>query len=87
MSGCDLSFSEERVQGLINRINEYESYFRHVDKGDGEKLDHQGTTAYINLVKLVVSMRQESATPDAKDPAEIRRIAQRIMREEYGVSE
>ena len=76
-------FGIERVEGLLARIREYEKYFAQ-EAVNKEKPDHQGTTAYLNLVKLVCSLK-ESEAMKGEDPEETGREARRIFMEEYGV--
>jgi len=73
-----------RVEGLLARIREYEAYFERNAVDEEYRPDHQGTTAYINLVKLVCSLK-EAETLSGGDPHEAGREARRIFREEYGV--
>jgi hypothetical protein len=83
MSG-QADFSKERLEGLLSRIRNYEKYFNEKETGADKNPDHQGTTAYINLVKLVCSLK-ESEPGEASDPDEAVREARRIFMEEYGV--
>jgi len=82
-------FNEARVQGLLERIRDYEAYFSDMEgQGDGRKdvgrLDHQATTAYINLVKLVCSLK-ENEPEEKSDPEAVSEAARRVFREEYGL--
>ena len=84
MSPRDLTeIGGERVEGLLERIREYEKFFAQ-DSAKNQKPDHQGTTAYINLVKLVCSLKESEALRSG-DPEEAGREARRIFQEEYGV--
>jgi hypothetical protein len=76
-------FGGQRVEGLVTRIREYESYFAQ-EAAKEKKPDHQGTTAYINLVKLVCSLKEAEAHKSG-DPEERAREARRIFKEQYGV--
>jgi len=83
-------FKEKRVQGLLRRIGDYESYFREIEKKSedtegGVRLDHPGTTAYINLVKLVLSITVEKEAVKAGNSEELRVAARKILKEVYGV--
>lgn len=71
------------MEGLLARIREYEKYFE-TEAAEEGRPDHQGTTAYINLVKLVCSLKE--AEPDnSKEPEAAANEARRIFMEEYGV--
>lgn len=84
-----VGIADDRVQGLLARIRDYEAYFSDMEgKGDEPKdgglLDHKATTAYINLVKLVCSL-MENEPEERSDPEAVSRAARKIFREEYGV--
>ena len=49
-----------------------------------KRLDHQATTAYMNLVKLACSL-MEALGSEGHEPGQISQAARRIFMEEYGV--
>lgn len=82
MSAGDQKFDESTISGLIRRMSDYEMYFK---TEDGDKLDHQGTTAYINLIKLVYSIKSEGGEAGQDDPEQMKERVRRVLKEEYGV--
>ena len=69
---------------LVSRINDYKIYFGSAEAKD-DKLDHQGTTAYINLMKLVMSVREAEGAEDAKNEEELKKLGLKILKEVYGI--
>ena len=69
---------------LVTRIEDYRKYFSDSEAKD-DKLDHQGTTAYINLMKLVMSIREAEGAENAKNEEELKKLGLKILREVYGI--
>ena len=69
---------------LVTRIEDYRKYFSDSEVKD-DKLDHQGTTAYINLMKLVMSIREAQGAENAKNEEELKKLGVKILREVYGI--
>ena len=74
----------EMEKNLVARIDDYRVYFKSSEDKD-DKLDHQGTTAYINLMKLVMSIREAHGTDGAKSDKELKKLAAKILKEVYGI--
>lgn len=83
MGTTDRREIEKRVvQGLLQRLTEYEVFFAaHIN----EKADHRAHTAYTGIVKTLMSVLGKPG-PVPRDPAEAKRAAREIFRNEYGIT-
>lgn len=89
------------IKSLLRRKRAYEKYFLLKeairpadDSAVGEKpkpkkkmemdMDTQAQNAYTSIVKTIVELSRKSPK-ETKDPAEMKRIAEEILRTEYGI--
>jgi hypothetical protein len=68
------------IEDLIRRKEAYEAFF--ADK-TGE-IDSRAESAYASLVKTIVELSIKAGNR-ARDPEELRRIADEILENDYGI--
>ena len=76
------SLEEKMIRSLLKRKREYEKYFK--AKEEKNEIDNQTTNAYAGLIKTIVELSRK-APKEAKDPAELKRLAEEILENEYGI--
>lgn len=75
-----ISFEEKIMLKLIAQIEKYEAYFE-----NNATIDNQAVYAYTNLLKTIIELSRKRPQKEAKDPAEMRRLAEEILESEYGI--
>lgn len=73
------TFERQMIDDLLKRKEAYEAFFR-----TQEQIDHKAESAYASLVKTIVELSIKAGTR-AKDPEEIKRIADEILENDYGI--
>jgi hypothetical protein len=76
------SFEERMMIKLALQIEKYERYFECLEAG---RMDNQAMYAYTNLLKTVVELSRKVKVKTKKDPEELRRAADEILKSEYGI--
>lgn len=74
------AIEERMIRDLLRRKRAYEGYFK-----DLKGVDNPAQSAYLSLIKAIVELAGKTAAPEAADAEECRRVAERILRDEYGV--
>jgi hypothetical protein len=74
------TFERRMIEDLLKRKESYEAYF----KTQEDPIDHKAESAYASLVKTIVELSIKAGTR-AKDPEELRRIADEILENDYGI--
>jgi hypothetical protein len=74
------TFDRRMIDDLIKRKESYEAYFKTQD----DPIDHKAESAYASLVKTIVELSMKAGAR-AKDPEELRRIADEILENDYGI--
>jgi hypothetical protein len=84
-----LSIEEQGIKALLKRKREYEKYFKTLLKKENPEtdnlgMDHQAQTAYTNIIKTLVELSRKAAS-EAKDPERLKRLAEEILENDYGI--
>ncbi len=74
------TFERRMIDDLLKRKESYEAYF----KTQQDPIDHKAESAYASLVKTIVELSVKAGTK-TRDPEEIRRIADEILENDYGI--
>jgi hypothetical protein len=74
------TFERQMIEDLLLRKAAYEALFREQEK----EIDHKAESAYASLVKTIVELSIKAGTR-AKDPEELKRIADEILENDYGI--
>lgn len=74
---------EKMIRDLLKRKRAYEKYFKS-KKENPENIDPKAESAYASLVKLIVEISKK-ADLRAKDPEEMKRLAEEILENDYGI--
>jgi hypothetical protein len=80
MSAGRAPFEKRMIDDLLKRKEAYEAYFKTAE----EPMDHKAETAYASLVKTIVELSLKTGS-SAKDPGELRRVAEEILENDYGI--
>lgn len=75
-----LTIEERMIRDLLRQKRRYEKYFKTLK----EHVDNQAQTAYTNIIKTIVELSRK-AGKEARDPEEMKRIADEILETEYGI--
>jgi hypothetical protein len=75
-----LTIEERMIRDLLRQKRRYEKYFKTLK----DNVDNQAQTAYTNIVKTIVELSRK-AGKEARDPEEMKRLADEILKSEFGI--
>jgi hypothetical protein len=77
------SIEEQAIKALLRRKGEYERYFDTLREKD-EKMDSPAQNAYTTIIKTLVELSKKAAPPK-RSAEEIRKAAEEVLRNDYGI--
>ncbi len=82
VNDSQISFEEKMLSDLLKQKEKYETYFDSINL-----IDNQAQFAYANIIKTIIdlSRKMKPKEKEIKDPAEMKRLADEILENEYGI--